>query len=58
LLLRLIEDRTRRERYGMEGRKLAAARFGIDGVVARILELYADLLGGRGAVPAPNASAP
>jgi glycosyltransferase involved in cell wall biosynthesis len=56
-LLRLIESRSRREKYGREGRKLAEAQFGIDRVVTRILELY-DALLERAPRSAPNASTP
>jgi glycosyltransferase involved in cell wall biosynthesis len=40
----LVADRARRESYGAEGRRLAKERFGIDAVIARVLEIYKDLL--------------
>lgn len=47
-LLRLIQDRARRESYGIEGRKLAEAQFGIEAVVSRVLGIYQKLLRTRG----------
>jgi glycosyltransferase involved in cell wall biosynthesis len=49
VLLALIDDRARRESYGLAGRKLAADRFGIEAVVNRTMDLYGELLsnGGR-----------
>jgi glycosyltransferase involved in cell wall biosynthesis len=40
----LIEDRPRRESYGLAGRRLAVERFGIEAVVDRVLTLYGELL--------------
>jgi glycosyltransferase involved in cell wall biosynthesis len=42
-LASLIDDRNRRESYGLAGRKLAAERYGIGAVVDRILGIYEDL---------------
>lgn len=43
-LLALIDDRARRESYGLAGRKLAAERFGLEAVVNRMMDLYGELL--------------
>ena len=47
---RLIEDADLRRRLGAAGRRLAEARFGIEGIVARHLAIYEDLMreAGRG----------
>ena len=44
VLLALMQDRSRRERYGYAGRKLAIERYGIDAVVKTTLEIYQSLL--------------
>ena len=43
-IIALIRDRARRERYGIQGRHLAAERFDIRAVVAQINDIYAELM--------------
>ncbi|MEQ1579253.1 MAG: glycosyltransferase family 4 protein [Steroidobacteraceae bacterium] len=43
-LLRLINDKARRERYGQAGRQLAIDRFGVESVVEKTLGIYRVLL--------------
>lgn len=44
-LRRLIEDPALRQRMGLAGRGLAEREFGVQGVIRRHLEIYAELLG-------------
>jgi glycosyltransferase involved in cell wall biosynthesis len=43
-LLSLITDRSRRERYGYAGQRLAKARFGLNSVIDQTLDIYKMLL--------------
>jgi len=50
---RLIEDTALRASYGLAGRRIAEAEYGVDAVVARTLDLYRDLLARDAAAKLP-----
>jgi len=51
-LLRLLSDRDMAERFGEAARHAAIAELTLDRMVTRFEDVYADLLGTGGAVPA------